>query len=236
MIAEAIDKILKIAHPNIYHEGDKLYADREMVLLNDGKKHFSSVRMNGLPGLVTLIQKEAVKIAPVFVMVEGPTRVSAFTAADEDWQREPLYTVEAETTGFDRGYRTYEKFVIELRSRFVPNEGSQYLLDLLSRMDITERSTSEDNGVTQSVTVRQGVALKDAEMVKPIVSLIPYRTFFDVNQPESDFLVRVDRDGSIGLFEADGGMWQHAAKIFITEWLEVALAEEIKNGQVSILW
>ena len=72
--------------------------------------------------------------------------------------------------------------------------------------------TSEDNGVTQTVEARKGIALKAREQVKPRVPLCPFRTFLEVEQPESEFLVRMREGGEIGLFEADGGMWKLDAK------------------------
>lgn len=79
-------------------------------------------------------------------------------------------------------------------------------------MDMNSGATSEDNGVTQSVTVRQGIALKDSTVIKPIVKLRPYRSFAETEQVESEYLLRVDPNGKIGLFEADGGMWQLGAQ------------------------
>ena len=35
-----------------------------------------------------------------------------------------------------------------------------------------------------------------------------FRTFLEVEQPESEFLLRVDPDEGIGFFEADGGIWK----------------------------
>ena len=44
------------------------------------------------------------------------------------------------------------------------------------------------------------------------MKLRPYRTFKEIDQPESQFLLRLNENGNIGLFEADGGMWKLEAK------------------------
>ena len=238
MIAEAINKIIEISSPTIRKVDHKVFSDRSLVQVAEEKHRLGTIKVSGLPGLVTMVKSEAGKLSvdPLFVEIVDPRNVRVFGALDEDMDRDIWYSTEADVPGFKNGYRPYEEFVIELRSRFVENEGSLYLLNLLSKMDISERSTSEDNGITQQVTVRQGIALKDTETVKPIVPLKPYRTFFDVDQPESEFLVRVDRDGMIGLFESDGGMWRRSAKENIYAWLASNFVKEIENGLVKILY
>lgn len=240
MIAEAIQKIIDTAKPTFREIDGKVFADRSMTLIGESKKHVKKIEVSGLPGMVELIKSEAKQYInandPLFVEIVDPRTVEVFGSLDGDLDRPVWYRAQADVPGFKSGYRTYEEFVIELRSRFVPNEGTAYLLDLFSRMDINEKSTSEDNGITQQVTVRQGVALRDAEPVRPIVKLMPYRTFYDAAQPESEFLVRVDREGSIGIFEADGGMWRRTAKEYVFAWLGSALLDEINAGEVKLLY
>lgn len=123
---------------------------------------------------------------------------------------------------------------IELRSRFAPGEGVDYLLDLLSRISKNSGVTTTDNGVSQTVEARQGVALKTVIPVKPRVPLRPYRTFQEVEQPESEFLLRLDEEGNIGLFEADGGMWKLTARQTIKAFLEKELSGLIAADAVYV--
>lgn len=124
---------------------------------------------------------------------------------------------------------------IELRSKFSPGPGVDYLLDLLSRMSKDSGVTTRDNGVSQEVEARQGVSLKALVQVKPRVALRPFRTFLEVEQPVSEFLLRLDDDGNVGLFEADGGMWQQTAKASITAYFEDKLAQEVKDGKIVVM-
>ena len=52
------------------------------------------------------------------------------------------------------------------------------------------------------------------------VALVPFRTFIEVEQPESKFVFRVKDGPQMGLFEADGGEWRLAAMLRIKEYLE----------------
>ena len=66
------------------------------------------------------------------------------------------------------------------------------------------------------------------------MTLRPFRTFQEVEQPESEFLLRLDEDGNIGLFEADGGMWKLTARQTVKAFLEKKLAELIASEAVYI--
>ena len=142
---------------------------------------------------------------------------------------------EADAPGLRTGFRGREVALIELRSLFIPNEGTAYLLDLLSRMTDENSVSTKDNGVTQTVEARQGVALNALVEVKPRVMLRPFRTFLEVEQPESEFLLRVDPDEGIGFFEADGGIWKLEAKKNSADYVNTNLADLIQAGKVVIM-
>lgn len=74
--------------------------------------------------------------------------------------------------------------------------------------------------------MRQSVSLKAQETVSPRVKLAPFRTFREVAQPTSEFLIRLQKGSEsaipeIGLFEADGGEW----KIDAAENIQAVLLE-----------
>lgn len=128
-----------------------------------------------------------------------------------------------------------EVALIELRSLCIPNEGTAYLLDLLSRMTNENSVSTNDNGVTQTVEARQGVALNALVEIKPRVMLRPFRTFLEVEQPESEFLLRVDPDEGIGFFEADGGIWKLEAKKNIADYFLKNMGDLIDAGKVVVM-
>ena len=81
----------------------------------------------------------------------------------------------------------------------------------------------------------RGVALKEQQTVQPIVHLQPYRTFLEVKQPASDFLLRIDKDGHPALYEADGGAWKLEAKRRIAAYLGEQLADLMESGNVVVM-
>lgn len=86
-----------------------------------------------------------------------------------------------------------------------------------------------DDGVTQKATVKTGLASKTDAIVPNPVSLRPYRTFLEVEQPKSDFIFRMKQDKYDGvqcaIFEADGGAWQNAATKAVKNYLEYELVD-----------
>lgn len=68
---------------------------------------------------------------------------------------------------------------------------------------------------------------------RPIINLRPYRTFQELEQPASDFLIRLD-ERYIRFIEADGGMWKLEARKAIKEYLEKELAELIADRVVVV--
>lgn len=144
-------------------------------------------------------------------------------------------TAKADAPGLYTGFRGREVALIELRSLCIPNEGTAYLLDLLSRMTNENSVSTNDNGVTQTVEARQGVALNAVVEIKPRVMLRPFRTFLEVEQPESEFLLRVDPDEGIGFFEADGGIWKLEAKKNIADYFLKNMGDLIDAGKVVVM-
>jgi hypothetical protein len=79
------------------------------------------------------------------------------------------------------------------------------------------------------------VDLKQSTLIKPVVSLKPFRTFLEVEQPESNFLLRVGERIKIGLLEADGKKWVLDAKENIAGYFARELAGLIQAGSIVIL-
>jgi len=101
--------------------------------------------------------------------------------------------------------------------------------------EITAKSTLQQKKVSATI----GVALKGFETVRPRVSLAPFRTFLEVEQPESEFLLRVSgaTDGQppqIGIIEAAGGVWKLKAKQNIATYFKERLVDFVEGGRVIV--
>lgn len=124
-----------------------------------------------------------------------------------------------------------ETFTIALLYGFVSTEKRAELIELIASIKDNMVTTVVDDGVAQQVTVAGGVTLVGERRVPNPVVLAPFRTFREVEQPESAFLFRL-KPGPNGspkpmcaLFEADGSVWKLTAMLRIAEYLNSRLSE-----------
>lgn len=237
MLANFVDKITKLREAKTFEINGDTYSTENLYRIAPHIDRPSCIRVSGLDSICKLIREEMDTMqTTLMVEVEGYDTVSVFTTLLDDLSRDTLYSAKADVPGFRSGYRNTEEAVIQIRSLFIPNADTAYLLDLLSRINMENGVTTQDNGLTQTVTARQGIALNENVALKPRVSLQPFRTFLEVTQPESEFLLRINEQGNIGLFEADGGVWKLEAKRNIAAYFEHELKELIDAGRVVVMF
>jgi len=141
-------------------------------------------------------------------------------------------TVVAEDFGFGRFYEC-ESFNVALQTLFEPTDQAASLLSVVGNIRDEKVGSYDDDGVTQTVTAKQGVALAYHVKAPNPVTLRPYRTFREVDQPESKFVFRMQAGKEAGcrpscaLFEADGGRWKLEAIQSIATFLRAAVPGEV---------
>ena len=236
MLKEFAQYLVSLKDNKIYDIHGEKYSDSALHRIAPYVPHPEKLNVTGLDSIVKLVRTEMKKVTlPVFIRVDGPTAVTVLTALDSDMKRDVLFHAECDVPGFKEGFRGYENAIIEIRSKFIPCDDVDYLLDLLARINKENGVTTTDNGVSQTVEARTGVSLKQMVNVRPRVKLAPYRTFLEIEQPASEFLLRLDDDGDVGLFEADGGMWKLQAKKDILAYFDDRMQDEINAGAVVVM-
>lgn len=238
MLKEFAQYINSLKDNKTYDIHGQVYSDHELVRIKPYIPHPSEISVTGLDSICKLVRNELEKLnnLPLFIRVDGPRKVRVFSTFCQDYSRDVLYEATCDVPDFRDGFREYEKAIIELRSKFSPGEGVDYLLDLLSKISKESGVTTKDNGVSQQVEAKSGIALKAMVSIKPRISLRPYRTFLEVEQPESEFILRLDDEGNVGLFEADGGMWKMDAKSKVAGYLETSLSDLVSAGTVVVMY
>lgn len=235
MIKEALEYLVSLKDTRILYVNNDAYSDRPLTRVPQHVDRPAYLTVGSLDAIVKLVQNEQHLFGKLFVQINEPTEVEVYTTLDAFMARDTLYLAKCKDANFREGWRDQQAAIIELKSRFIPTEGSEYLLDLISRIDNGNNVSSSDNGVSQTVTAKQGVALKAAETVRQRVELKPFRTFREVAQPESEFILRLDDAGRVGLLEADGGIWKMEAKDNIAAYLADALEGLVESGDVVIM-
>lgn len=237
MLRNFINRIVELAAPTTYEIDGYTYSSEHLERVKPPKYKPEDIDVTGLDSVCKLVRNEAVLVGrKIFVRVAAYNRVEVFTTYDDQYERSYLYRCTADTPRVTVGsFTPYEKAVIELRSLYIPNDGTKYLLQLLSSISNESKVISTDNGVTQTVEAKQGIALSQMVKVEPRVSLKPFRTFVEVEQPESEFLLRISDKGEIGLFEADGGVWKLEATRNVAGYFERELKDLIEKGDVVVI-
>ena len=226
-----IEKIVELAAPNVQEIDGRTYTDKRIIPVE--RPRVKTLELTTLNSLVKLIQEESIDyITPLIVQVSSYDAVEVFAGIQAaDRKRENPYRCKAETIRIQFDQKLdYESMMIALKSKFVQTSELLELVKLLG--SITEQNSAQvsDDGFSQNVVVRKGIALKDNKTINPIVKLKPYRTFAEIDQPESEFLLRLSDGANVALYEADGGAWKLEARKRIADYLREAL-----SGQEDIL-
>lgn len=232
----AIERIEELCEPHIIGEYGYEYCDKELKVVKTPKAE--TIRLHTLSGLVQVLRKEHINFnVPVIVNVDCEEYVRVYSAIDNvDRGREIPYDVAAEIIEIPFNRRLdYETMMITLKSKFVETTELLELVKLLGTITEENSATASDDGFSQSVVVRKGIAMKEGKVVKPIVKLKPYRTFNEVEQPESEFLVRLSDGAQVALYEADGGAWKLQARRNVADYLKENLADLIESGDVIVV-
>lgn len=234
MIKEAIDRILSLAGINTTTIGDQVYTNSDLKRVSEPTA--STLIVRNLTGLVDYLRSDFDKKLPVMIHIQSPTSVSAITGFNRDVQRNVLVQAEAIPPDIRfGGYYDIESFNILLQSCFVENTVRSQLLSIVGNVKDEKVVNYGDNGTSQQVTAKMGVATFENVTLPNPVCLKPFRTFVEIEQPESEFVFRMKDGPSAALFEADGGEWKLRAIQEIKIHLDEALEKEIQAGQVVII-
>lgn len=172
--------------------------------------------------LIHVVDHEHVKVLTALDEKEGAYRTVFATA-----EFQPLIGTPAVPFRFGQ-YLDLESFNIALQALFEDGDDRKRVLHITGTVKEETVRTSKDDGVTQQVVASAGVVgAYDTDVPNP-VRLRPFRTFREVPQPESLFILRMKK-GATGalpeaaLFEADGGAWKLEAIRSIKSYLEMEL-------------
>lgn len=124
-----------------------------------------------------------------------------------------------------------DAFNVALQTLFVDSKERARVLEIVGNVRTEGVTTIDDDGVAQGVVASAGVRLGKVVGVPNPVALQPFRTFREVDQPESKFVLRAKGEKGemprLALFEADGGAWKLAAIDTIAEFMISHVPEEV---------
>lgn len=231
MTGDTVIEIAKLREQSFIKEIDgKHYSIHKMNRIIDDPRP-SALELESLQGFVDYIlcNTEEIALSRCMVYIEDINQVSLIEQFSGESQKRTCYVsakLNKHLSVFPFGqFLDNEEFQIKLRCHFVHNDDREILLKYISRLTTNNEITIEDDGVTQSASVRKGLsgARIETAAAPAIVHLQPYRTFREIPQVESPFIFRLkpSKEGlpSCAIFEADGGAWRIEAKQRIYSYL-----------------
>ncbi len=227
---DALQYIVGLNKAEAVEINGEAYTDRSVFRV-DRELRAKPVEMSTLTSLLDYLKADIDKSTDkMLVQVFSPTSVRVISMLDTDRKRECLVDVSASVPDFEYGrYMDQESFIISLQAKFLPGEDRDLLLKFSGTVKDESIAEYGDNGVTQKATIKTGISTVGDAIVPNPVALRPFRTFVEVEQPESRFVFRMrQRDGrgvECAVFEADGGAWKNKAMERVKEYLKEGLKD-----------
>ncbi len=242
MIKEGIEKVESMARIENF-----LYKDASAVGQNNERPYTSkpihpvlnpvptTLLVHTLTGLVDYVRqnKDELVTDQLMIHIVGHNYVNLISKLTGAFLQRPVHLLaEAITPPLHLNqFQELEVFIIQLQSCFKPTETVGEILKIVGNVTDENVATVTDDGVSQAVTVKTGIAQCETIIAPRSVTLAPYRTFLEIEQPESLFILRqrsgIQKDAlpTAALFEADGGKWKLEAIQRIKAWLEAELPD-----------
>lgn len=228
MLKEFLEHILKIQNPEIMPVDGRNYSTKPLSPVLEPMA--STVKVATLTGLVDYLKSGVDVVSPLDDMllhVEDHATVHLLSAVTGQFrQREVLMTAKADLLQMQfNAWIDSERFNIFMQACFLDDGDRAAILKVVGNISEGTVRNTDDDGVSQEVTIKTGIARVGAAKVPNPVTLRPYRTFNEVEQPSSQFVFRMKEGPACMLVEADGGAWRNKARKNIKAFLEFELAD-----------
>ncbi|RND00241.1 hypothetical protein [Lysinibacillus halotolerans] len=235
MLKSAMEYLLNLKRPEVVEVDGQKFATVDLQRIKE-QSNVATLEINTLTGLVDYIKSKFDRNSKLMIHVKSPTEVYLFDSLDSTNDRRHYLKAKAllPQITFER-FMDRERFQIMMQANFVNNLDKETVLQIVSNIVEDTGAEIKDNGLSQQVTVKKGVASIGYEMIPGRVTLKPFRTFAEVPQPESEFILRLKEGAQVALFEADGGAWELNAIHSIKDYLASELAKEIETGELFII-
>jgi len=230
MITDAIDRILNLGERKVVDIEGRKYTISPQGLSAVKPPAAAMLEIHTLTGIVDYGPERDKHM--IHVLSHNNVSIMDNDFIDNWLTRSTYVTAKHEEPTFRfNEFMLLENFIINLQAMFVPDETTAQMLKVIGNIKEEGVVQYSDDGVTQGVTAKNGLSLVERLPVPNPVTLRPYRTFMEIEQPASTFVFRMHSGAKEGtmptcaLFEADGRMWKLEAIKKIKDWLREKLPE-----------
>lgn len=235
LTAEFVQKILDLSPIDMEVVDGRYYADRKLhPVIPPLPAEMNVATLTGVSDYLNT-NPDRLELESLVVHVRGHNDVQVRSRLSGEWdQRYFFLHAVHEPKGYPFGkYLSIEDFIIHMQTHFVQDASTAAIVQLAGNLVQESAVTYTDDGMTQSVQARTGIARVAEVRVPNPVDLAPFRTFLEIDQPASKFVLRLkktDTGPTAALFDADGGCWSLEAIRRIRDWLRANIP-----GVVTIL-
>jgi len=219
---------------------EQLVEGKEKIIQLDGK-NFSrhgyhrvyddprpkSLTFSTLGGLADYIKEnlDSVEEDNCMIVIDDYDNVSLYSPVQGE-SNERHMIAEAKLSGVEEfkfgKFLEQEEFIISFSSLFCNMLDKDAVISCVASMTIKAEANAEDNGNSVAKSASNRIET-NGKTIGPVLKLAPFRTFRELDQPQSAFIFRYkafnDKPG-VALFEADGGAWKLDARQKIKDYLE----------------
>lgn len=232
LTAEAIQKIIDLAPMEQVEIGGRQYVDKTLKAIIPPV--VSEMKVNTLTGISDYLSNnpDDLTFSDLIIHVVDENTVALVSRLADEWEQRNSYLYAKHVPkGFPFGqYQPIENFIIAMQTYFVQDENTAHIIKLCGNLKQETGVTYTDDGISQEVQAKTGIARIESVVLPNPVKLAPYRTFLEVEQPASNFVFRIKKgdDGpKATLYEADGGVWTLEAIRLVRDWLKINIPEEV---------
>lgn len=243
MIKEALQYITKLKEesmdPKLLEINGDTYCDKELKRYRKFPMA-AAMGVNTLTALVEYIKGKPEELRESMILyVKSPVEVQLISGLIGERDREVLMYAAAIVNEFRfDSYYDQECFLIELQANFLETDDLRCIKQVAGNIQRGTTANYDDDGVSQKTTISSGIANRTDVIVPNPVRLRPYRTFAEIEQPESSYVFRIKDTGEFPAFklvDADGGLWKNSTMKKIKEYLEYELCEELEKYHITVI-
>jgi len=226
MLSNLVDKILSLGKMETMEIGKRTYSKDKLTVIKPSE--FTSptpLDFKTLAGMRDFIIAELPE-EKLIIAVESFEKVSLYGQIQpkNDNKRFCYATSQLLTMGYGFGdWYILEDFIVALLSQFKTSEKTTDLLSYVSKMADEHVVESTDGGFSQTIQIKTGLTTKSQVTITNPIKLKPYRTFREVDQPESNCIFRTQKSTAgpkCVLFTSDGDAWKLEAVKNIKDWFK----------------
>lgn len=235
MLKGLYEAIQKDAAPVVVNVDDRVYSNKGLIPVETPEPE--TLVVSTLTSLADYLNAnvDKLEIPELICHVVSPSSVAIMSTLTKPFCGRACYI----RAGLDQiklpfnSWMDAEPFNIAMQACFTePNmEGAKatdkgLVLKFASSVTSIIESATSDDGVSQAVAIKTGIASKGMKELPNPVTLRPYRTFTEVEQPSSAFVFRCRQENGkmqFMLVEADGGAWRSEAMRNIKGFMENAV-------------